>query len=74
MTPLQLLVTAVSTSNILVAKVTGGYFPCFIWPQRHGSKEKQGIYKSEQGIYKKQIPANSQSYFSIRLVYNLMLS
>ena len=35
---------AVISSNILVAKVIGSYFACFIWPQRQGSIEKQGIY------------------------------
>ena len=44
---------AVISSNILVAKVTGSYFSCFIWPQRQGSIGKQGIYRAEQGIYEK---------------------
>ena len=47
-----------------------GYFTCFIWPQRQGFKGKHGIYRTKQGIYEKQIPANSQSYFSIHLVYS----
>ena len=37
---------------MLVAKVMGGYFTCFIWPQRQESIGKQGIYRAEQGIYR----------------------
>ena len=31
----------------------GGYFACFLWPQRKGSVGKQGIHRAEQGTYKK---------------------
>ena len=44
---------AVISSNVLVAKATGGYFACFIWPQMQGSMGKQGICRAEQGIYEK---------------------
>ena len=63
---------AIISSNILVAKVMGGYFACFMWPQRQGSIGKHGIYGAEQGMYIREIDsANSQSYFSIHLVYSL---
>ena len=68
---------AVISSNILVVKVTGGYFACFIWPQRQGSIGKQGIYRAEQGIYENRslLIASHISVLNFTyLVYRLMLS
>ena len=55
---------AVINSNILVAKVMGGYFACFVWPQRQGSIEpNKGSTKNRSLLM-----ANHSSVFILSIV------